>query len=336
MRKSTQSVMIVAVFCLTFTLGSLLVEAQVCPDDPSYGAAVENSFQGTMFGGGGVREARSDQANALGAPNREMFSLGFPSSDVGYIEIDLGGLVGPKLTVFENSPPLVSSEYIDQATWDEFGTDDGYPEEKAAVYVRASTDEEWEYVGDATNKTLELGADPPEANIHPNVFDVGFCFRYVKIVDASDSANFKNPGHDNFDVDAVYGWTDTVTVEIDVKPQSYPNCFNINGHGVIPVAILGSETFDVSLVDISSLLFNGSAVQVRGKKDRTMCNYEDVSGDFTYPDGAPDGYLDLVCQFEDDPSYWTTGMTDAVLIGSLLDSTPIQGGDEVCITQPVD
>ena len=32
-------------------------------------------------------------------------------------------------------------------------------------------------------------------------------------------------------------------VEIDIKPGSDPNCFNNNGHGVIPVAILSSNNF---------------------------------------------------------------------------------------------
>ena len=40
-----------------------------------------------------------------------------------------------------------------------------------------------------------------------------------------------------------------VVVEIDVKPGSDPNCFNINGHGVIPVAILGDSNLDVADID---------------------------------------------------------------------------------------
>ncbi len=58
------------------------------------------------------------------------------------------------------------------------------------------------------------------------------------------------------------------TVDIDIKPGSDPNCFNINGHGVILVAILGSETFDVTLVDPLSLSFGGLNVRVRGKRVR--------------------------------------------------------------------
>ncbi len=120
-------------------------------------------------------------------------------------------------------------------------------------------------------------------------------------------------------------------VTIDIKPGSKENCLNINGHGIIPVAILGSADFDVSNIDIASLLFNGLEVQVRGNKEKTMCHLEDVSGDFTYPEGVPDGYLDLVCQFEDDPTQWIIGHTDAKLTGELYDGTLIEGDDAICI-----
>jgi probable HAF family extracellular repeat protein len=117
-----------------------------------------------------------------------------------------------------------------------------------------------------------------------------------------------------------------VTVGLDIKPGSGENCLNINSHGVIPVAILGGADFDVSNINIDTLLFNGSRVQVRGK-GKTMCHYEDVSGDFTFPEGAPDGYFDLVCQFEDDPSQWVTGQAEATVTGKLIDGTPIEGND---------
>ena len=39
-----------------------------------------------------------------------------------------------------------------------------------------------------------------------------------------------------------------VGVGIDVKPGSCPNCFNPTGHGVIPVAILGSDVFEVTVL----------------------------------------------------------------------------------------
>lgn len=124
-----------------------------------------------------------------------------------------------------------------------------------------------------------------------------------------------------------------IEITIDIKPGSYPNCFNINGHGVIPVAILGSADFDVTQVDLSSLEFAGLEVRVKGN-ETPQCSYEDVSGDFTSPEGAPDGYLDLVCQFVDNPAAWLPNNGTATLTGNLKEEhggTPITGTDELCI-----
>ena len=108
---------------------------------------------------------------------------------------------------------------------------------------------------------------------------------------------------------------------IDVKPGSDPNCFNINGHGVIPVAILGSDTFDVANIDPLTLSFGGLQVRVRGKKG-PLCN-------IGYSDS--DAYLDLVCHFEDDAMNWSTGVESASLTGTLLDGREFEGSDSICI-----
>ena len=111
------------------------------------------------------------------------------------------------------------------------------------------------------------------------------------------------------------------TVEIDIKPGSDPNCFNINGHGVIPVAVLGAEDFDVTDIDLTSLSFGGLEVRMRGNKG-PLCSV-DYSND--------DPYLDLICQFEDDSSMWVPGDGEATLTGDLFDGTSIEGSDSICI-----
>jgi len=113
-----------------------------------------------------------------------------------------------------------------------------------------------------------------------------------------------------------------INVDIDIKPGSDPNCFNVNGHGVIPVAILGSSTFDVTLVDFTTLLFGGLEVRVRGNKG-PLCSFEDSDGDTI---------LDLVCHFEDDSTSWVPGNGNATLLGTLLDTTTeFEGTDSICV-----
>lgn len=117
-------------------------------------------------------------------------------------------------------------------------------------------------------------------------------------------------------------------VSIDIKPGSDPNCFNNDGHGVIPVAILGTETFDVYDIDPISVELEGLGVRVVGKKsEKYMAHYEDVSG----PEGYPDGYVDLVVQIEDGDGVWGSGTSLATLTGEMKDGTPIAGQDYVCI-----
>ena len=133
---------------------------------------------------------------------------------------------------------------------------------------------------------------------------------------------------------AIVPWTDgggwdacvvkfelSVEIDIDIKPGSDPNCFNINGHGVIPVAINGNAEFNVYDIDVGTLLFGGLQVRIRGNKG-PLCSIEDWNDD---------GHLDMVCHFEDDPGNWTEGDSTATLTGSLLDGTAIEGTDTICI-----
>lgn len=121
--------------------------------------------------------------------------------------------------------------------------------------------------------------------------------------------------------EAILWWLVEKEVAIDIKPGSDPNCFNINGHGVIPVAILGSSDLDVSDINVDSLSFGGLKVRVRGNKG-PLSSIE-YSND--------DEFFDLVCHFEDDPQNWTPNNDTAEVTGELLDGTPIRGTDSICI-----
>jgi N-acetylneuraminic acid mutarotase len=125
----------------------------------------------------------------------------------------------------------------------------------------------------------------------------------------------------------------TVTVTIDIKPGTYPNCVHIDGHGVIPVAVLGSAELDVTQLDVDTLEFAGLVVKIKGNGD-PQCSVEDVSGDFSNgPEGEPDGFDDLVCHFVDDPDAWSPGEGEACVTGNLVDGTPIEGCDSICVQE---
>jgi len=122
-------------------------------------------------------------------------------------------------------------------------------------------------------------------------------------------------------------------VGIDVKPGSYPNSFNNDAHGVIPVAILGSAGFDVSQVDVSTVRLEGLALRVKGN-GAYQFSIKDVSGNFSNTmNGEPDGYPDLVCQFVDEDGVWSQGESAATVRGNLSSGAPFMGTDSVKITQ---
>jgi hypothetical protein len=86
-------------------------------------------------------------------------------------------------------------------------------------------------------------------------------------------------------------------VQLDIKPQSCPNPFNTKAKGVLPVAILGTEDFDVMTVDPATALLEGVAP--------LRWNLEDVSAPVdlkedscTCATNAADGYVDLTLKFD--------------------------------------
>jgi len=132
------------------------------------------------------------------------------------------------------------------------------------------------------------------------------------------------------------GSCDLLPVDIDVKPGSFPNSVNLCSGGAVPLAILGSDTFDVTEVDTSTLAFAGSGIKVVGKKDpNILCSFEDVSGDFNLTlEGEPDGYTDLVCHFvTTDISALDGELFEATLEGALLSGQPIAGSDSINIVK---
>jgi len=115
----------------------------------------------------------------------------------------------------------------------------------------------------------------------------------------------------------------TIEVAIDIKPGSDPNCFNNDGNGVIPVAILGSATFDATEVDPTTLDLDGQTVKIK-RNGEPQAGIEDVN---------QDGFNDLVVKIIGIDGTYAEGFQTATLTGLLFDGTPIEGEDSICSTQ---
>jgi len=109
-------------------------------------------------------------------------------------------------------------------------------------------------------------------------------------------------------------------VAVDIKPGSCPNPLNLESRGVLPVAILGAEHFDVNTIDAGSIFLEGVPT--------IRTNYEDVAAPVT--DGnececntsGTDGYTDLTLKFR-------TSQLVEQIIGSFGELT---AGDELVLT----
>ncbi len=122
--------------------------------------------------------------------------------------------------------------------------------------------------------------------------------------------------------------SDAVTASIDIKPGSCKNPLNVKSRGVLPVAILGSSSFEASKIDPSSVrLMDIPALR---------SSVEDAADGNCATEG-PDGYMDLNVKFDTQEIVSTLdGVIDndvvtMTLTGTLLDGTEFSGDDIVTI-----
>jgi hypothetical protein len=131
------------------------------------------------------------------------------------------------------------------------------------------------------------------------------------------------------------------SVELDLKPGGCPNPLNVTSKGLYPAAILGTDDFDVTEIDVFTLQLEGVAPM--------RWDYEDVAGPSAEeelcacPEEGPDGHLDLVLKFSAPALAQALGEAKAgeertlVLTGNLMTddptawAVPIVGNDCVVI-----
>jgi hypothetical protein len=113
-----------------------------------------------------------------------------------------------------------------------------------------------------------------------------------------------------------HGKCKTETVEVDIKPGSFPNSINPRNEGVIPVAILTTPEFDASEVDASTCRFGPTGTEAAAQH-------------WALKDVDADGDIDLVLQFPTRSTALPCGAASAKLTGSTFAGQSIQGVDSV-------
>jgi len=143
--------------------------------------------------------------------------------------------------------------------------------------------------------------------------------------------------------------TGDAIIPLDIKPGSCPNAFNARSKGVLPMALLGDEGFDVTMIDVESIRLkladdpNAEGIAPLMGPPGPGIGYEDVA---TPVDGEPcacaetygDGYMDLTLKFRTQDvaglGTFEAGTTVELLItGTLTDGTPFVASDCIRVVQ---
>ncbi len=214
---------------------------------------------------------------------------------------------------------------------------------------------------DAPNGNLRLLAGSPCIDAADNTAvpagvttDLGGNPRFVDDPDTSDCQQAPGECGDPpvVDMGAYEFQGAALLIGLDIKPGSCPNSFNRNSHGVLPVALVGTDSFDPTEVDLSTVLLTradgvGGSVAPHEGPPGPHSEFEDAATPF---DGQPcdchelggDGVTDLSMKFKTDDVVAALQLNDLsagdlvelVVSGALLDGTPFSASDCIRLVPP--
>ena len=175
----------------------------------------------------------------------------------------------------------------------------------------------------------------------PTPFDLDGNPRFVDDPATDDTGNGTPPIVDM----GAYEFQAGIVAYLDIKPGSCPNSLNLHGHGVLSAAIVGTAEFDVTQIDVDTLVLTradgvgGGVTPLMGPPGPGI-HVDDVATPF---DGEPcecheyegDGIDDLTIKFDNDLVVTELQLTEfpggtvveLVVSGQLLDGTEFGGTD---------
>ena len=186
-----------------------------------------------------------------------------------------------------------------------------YDGDNVRTYVNAILSREISVSGTlaTTNGVLRIGARNDTA------------LRYSRWAGRIDELEIFDRALSDAEIQALYsagsaGKCKVTTIQIDIKPGSFPNSINPKSKGKIPVAILTNETFDATTVDPTIVRFGKTGTEAAPVHSAL----EDVDGD---------GDMDMILHFNTQETSIVCGDTSASLTGETFSGQVIEGFDSI-------
>jgi hypothetical protein len=146
------------------------------------------------------------------------------------------------------------------------------------------------------------------------------------------------------DEGTVYAWEVCVLGEpippaegaLDIKPESCPNPFNVKARGQLPVAVVSTEVFDATMIDVATLSLecpNGSTAPIRCTLSDVATPMDSGAEPCECTEEGPDGLTDLKLSFWRQDILAVLGPVDdgdeveLTLTGEMMDGTPFEVSD---------
>lgn len=152
---------------------------------------------------------------------------------------------------------------------------------------------------------------------------VGFCVRYFDDDTAISDSHYPTDCQLEVNEQTLYAEIMIVappaTILVDIKPGDDVSPINLKSQGVIPVAIMGSDVFDVNEIDRTTLRF-GPGGAMPAHKD--LGHLADLNGD---------GIDDLMTHYRTQEAGLSVGDTEACVTGATLGGESFEGCDAVWV-----
>jgi hypothetical protein len=131
-------------------------------------------------------------------------------------------------------------------------------------------------------------------------------------------------------------YVEVITVEVDIKPGSFPSSINLKSKGVIPVAIHTTDEFDAADVNPASVSLEECTIPVKWEMYDCDELPNPLYGNPLLPDEPEmigDDDIDLVLYFETRDLVCLDGLTEVTLTGITFDNIPIVGTSDISFTK---